>query len=217
MHEWIAVWFQWVHDWGYPGIILLMALESSVFPIPSEIVIPPAAYWATQGRFSMLGVVLAGTVGSYLGAAITYWAARWLGRPLLVRYGPYIFCPEEKLLRAERWVARYEAGGVFFARLVPVVRHLIGIPAGLIRMPFGVYSLMTVVGATLWCAVLAWFGGAILGDQPDLVQDPKRLVQVMQARSYLIGGFAVLVCALYIGVMWMTAKPSSATEDKPSG
>ena len=107
MHEWIAVWFQWVHDWGYPGIILLMALESSVFPIPSEIVIPPAAYWATQGRFSMLGVVLAGTFGSYLGAAITYWAARWLGRPLLVRYGDYNYCPQDKYLRAQRWLDRY--------------------------------------------------------------------------------------------------------------
>jgi membrane protein DedA with SNARE-associated domain len=214
MHEWIAVWFQWVHDWGYPGIILLMALESSVFPIPSEIVIPPAAYWATQGRFSMLGVVLAGTFGSYLGAAVTYWAARWLGRPLLIRYGAYFFCHEDKLLRAERWVARYEAGGVFFARLVPVVRHLIGIPAGFIRMPFGIYSLMTLIGAALWCAVLAWFGGTILGDQPDLVQDPRRLVQVMQTRSYLIGGFAVLLCALYVGVMWMTAKPATPAQGK---
>ena len=214
MHEWIGVWFQWVHDWGYPGIILLMALESSVFPIPSEIVIPPAAYWAAQGRFSMFGVVLAGTLGSYIGAAATYWAARWLGRPLLVRYGAYIFCPEDKLLRAERWMARYEAGGVFFARLVPVVRHLIGIPAGFIRMPFGIYSVMTIVGAALWCAVLAWFGGAVLGDQQDLVKDPRRLVQVMQGRSYLIGGFAVLLCVLYIGVMRLTAKPTIPARGK---
>lgn len=69
MQQWVAMWFQWVHDWGYPGIIILMAMESSILPIPSEIVIPPAAYWASQGRYSMWGVVLAGTVGSYLGAA----------------------------------------------------------------------------------------------------------------------------------------------------
>jgi membrane protein DedA with SNARE-associated domain len=214
MQEWVGVWFQWVHDWGYPGIILLMALESSIFPIPSEIVIPPAAYWAAQGRFSMVGVVLAGTVGSYLGAAITYWAARWLGRPLLLRYGSYIFCPEDKLLRAERWLGRYEAGGVFFARLVPVVRHLIGIPAGLVRMPFGVYSVMTIIGAASWCMVLAWFGAAVLGDQPDLVQDPRRLVHVMQERSYLIGGFALLLCALYLAVMRLTAKPSEPAPEE---
>jgi membrane protein DedA with SNARE-associated domain len=217
MQEWVGVWFQWVHDWGYPGIILLMALESSIFPIPSEIVIPPAAYWAAQGRYSMGGVVFAGTLGSYVGAAITYWVARWLGRSLLVRYGRYIFCPEDKLLRAERWLARYEAGGVFFARLVPVVRHLIGIPAGLVRMPFGVYSVMTIVGAALWCTVLAWFGGAILGDQPDLVRDPKRLVQVIQERSYFIGGFAVLLCILYVIVMRLTAKTSLSEQEKVGG
>jgi membrane protein DedA with SNARE-associated domain len=206
MQELIGIWFQLVHDWGYPGIILLMALESSIFPIPSEIIIPPAAYWALQGRYSMTGVILAGTFGSYLGAAATYWGARWLGRPLLIRYGSYILCPEDKLLRAERWLARYEAGGVFFARLVPVVRHLIGIPAGLVRMPFHVYSVMTIIGAAIWCIVLAWFGGTILGNDPNLVHEPGRLVRVMQERSYLIGGFAVLFCALYVVVMRVTAK-----------
>ena len=209
MHHWLSVWFQWVHDWGYPGIIIMMAMESSIVPIPSEIVIPPAAYWASQGRYSFSGVVLAGTVGSYIGAAATYWAARWIGRPLLLKYGKYVFCPETKLLRAERWLARYEAGGVFFARLVPVVRHLIGIPAGLVRMPFGTYSLMTIIGAGLWCFVLAWFGGNILGDHPDLVRDPALLVKVMQERSIWIGGFAVLLCALYVLVIKLTAKPQS--------
>ena len=206
MHSWLAVWFQWVHDWGYPGIIILMAMESSIVPIPSEIVIPPAAYWASQGRYSFLGVVLAGTIGSYIGAAATYWAARWLGRPLLLKYGKYVLFPEHKLLRAERWLARYEAGGVFFARLVPVVRHLIGIPAGLVRMPFGLYSVMTIVGAGLWCFVLAWFGGNILGDHPDLTRDPALLVKAMQERSIWIGIFAVLLCALYVLVMKLTAK-----------
>jgi membrane protein DedA with SNARE-associated domain len=206
VHQWIGVWFQWVHDWGYPGIVLLMAMESSVIPIPSEIVIPPAAYWATQGRYSLAGVVIAGTTGSYLGAAITYWVARWIGRPLMVRYGRYIFCPESKLLRAERWLSRYEAGGIFFARLVPVIRHLIGIPAGLVRMSFGVYSAMTLIGSALWCMVLAWFGASLLGGHPDLLQDPERLVQVLKQRSYLIGGFAVLLCILYVLVMRLTAR-----------
>ncbi|HZS12196.1 MAG TPA: DedA family protein [Nitrospirales bacterium] len=209
MQNWIATWFQWVHDWGYPGIVILMAMESSIVPIPSEVVIPPAAYWAAQGRFSYTGVIVAGTVGSYLGAAITYWVARIVGRPLLIRYGRYVAIPEEKLARSERWLARYEAGGVFFARLVPVVRHLIGIPAGLVRMPFGVYSLMTIVGAGLWCAVLAWFGGDLLGSQPDLLNDPTRLVTVLRDRSWLVGGFAVLLCVLYLIVMRVTAPPAT--------
>jgi membrane protein DedA with SNARE-associated domain len=212
VHQWITVWFQWVHDWGYPGIVILMAMESSIIPIPSEIVIPPAAYWATQGRYSVTGVVLAGTAGSYLGAATTYWVARWLGRPLLIQYGRYVGCPEKQLLRAERWLARYEAGGVFFARLVPVVRHLIGIPAGLVRMPFGLYSAMTLVGSALWCAVLAWFGAAVLGDHPDLMQDPARLVEVLQQRSYLLGGVALGLCVLYVMVLWLTA-PAKPTRE----
>src|SRR6185295_1822637 len=108
---------------------------------------------------------------------------------------------EHKLLRAERWLARYEAGGVFFARLVPVVRHLIGIPAGLVRMPFGVYSLMTIIGAGLCCWVLAWFGGDLLGSHPDLVNNPTLLVQVLQERSWFVGGFALVLCALYVLVM----------------
>ena len=165
MHAWIVIWFGLVRDWGYPGIVLLMAMESSVIPLPSEVVIPPAAYWAAQGKYSFWGVILAGTVGSYLGAAVMYWASRWIGRPLVVRYGKYFFIPESKLLRAERWLARYEAGGIFFARLLPVVRHLIGIPAGIVRMNFKTYSLMTIAGSALWCSVLAWFGAEVIGDQ----------------------------------------------------
>jgi membrane protein DedA with SNARE-associated domain len=214
MQSWVLVWFQWVHDWGYPGIIILMAMESSIFPIPSEVVIPPAAYWATQGRYTFTGVVVSGTVGSYIGAAATYWLARWLGRPLLIRYGRYIMCPEQKLLRAERWLARYEAGGVFFARLVPVVRHLIGIPAGLVRMSFGTYSAMTLVGSALWCWVLAWFGGALLGDRPDLMNDPSLLVQVLKEKSYLIGGAALVLCVLYVLVMRLTSRPAAAKHDQ---
>src|SRR2546426_4010950 len=115
MQQWVGVWFQWVNEWGYLGIVMLMAMESSVFPIPSEIVIPPAAYWAAQGRYSFGGVVLAGTAGSYLGAAATYLGARGLGGPLLGRYGGVLFCPEAHPLRAQRWLARDEGGGVGFS------------------------------------------------------------------------------------------------------
>ena len=133
MHHLISIWFHWVKDWGYLGVILLMAMESSIFPVPSEVVIPPAAFWAAQGQMSKWGVILAGTFGSWLGSAITYFLAAWLGRIIVVRWGKWFFISEEKLLRAEHFVHRYEAGGVFFARLLPVIRHLISIPAGLVR------------------------------------------------------------------------------------
>jgi len=209
VHQWIEVWFRWVHDWGYAGIVLLMALESSIFPIPSEVVIPPAAFWARQGRFSLAGVIIAGTLGSWIGATVTYWVARTLGRALVARYGKYFFVSEHKLERAERWLARYEAGGVFFARLVPVVRHLIGIPAGLVRMPFRTFSVMTILGAGLWCGILAWFGGRVLGDQPDLMDHPEAMVALLHRHSLELGGFVLILAILYVIVMRLTARSAS--------
>src|SRR3954469_16157005 len=114
MHRLLEVWFGWVLHGGYLGIVVLMAMESSIFPVPSEIVIPPAAFLAAQGHLSFAGVVIAGTVGSYLGAAITYWVSRLVGRPLVMRYGRYFLLGPDKIARAEVWLARYEAGGIFF-------------------------------------------------------------------------------------------------------
>ena len=136
MHALIALWFGWVRDWGYLGVIVLMALESTVLPVPSEVVIPPAAYWVSQGHMTLTGVILAGTLGSFLGSAISYWMARFVGRFAVTKYGKRFLVTEEKLARAERFLQRYELGGVFFARLLPVVRHLISIPAGILRMGF---------------------------------------------------------------------------------
>ncbi|MBI3596191.1 MAG: DedA family protein [Nitrospirae bacterium] len=210
MHAWIVIWFGLVRDWGYPGIVLLMAMESSVLPLPSEVVIPPAAYWAAQGKYNFWGVILAGTVGSYLGAAVMYWASRWIGRPLVVRYGKYFFIPESKLLRAERWLARYEVGGIFFARLLPVVRHLIGLPAGIVRMNFRTYSFMTIVGSAVWCTVLAWFGAEVIGDRPELLNNPQQMIQVLTDRFHWFVGLILLLTVLYIVVMRLTAKPELA-------
>src|SRR3990172_7154565 len=210
MHRLLTLWFGWVHL----GIIVLMAMESTIFPVPSELVIPPAAYWAVQGRFTLWGVVLAGTVGSALGAGLTYWAARWLGRPLVVRYGPYLGISESQLLKAERWLARYEAGGVFFARLLPVVRHLIGIPPGIVRMDFRIYSLMTLFGSAIWCWVLAWFGSRVMGDRPELLNDPEQMIRVLADRFHWFVGLVLLLCILYLIVMRLTANPKSMQQEQ---
>src|ERR1700724_632693 len=97
MHHLLEVWVGWVLHGGYAGIIVLMAMESSIFPVPSEVVIPPAAFLAAQGKLSFTGVVLAGTLGSYLGAAITYWVSRVIGRPLIVKYGHFVLLKPGKL------------------------------------------------------------------------------------------------------------------------
>src|ERR1043166_3752602 len=110
---------------------------------------------------SLAGVVIAGTLGSWFGSAIMYWVARWLGRPAVLRWGKYFFVPPDKLARAEVFLRRYEAGGIFFARLLPVIRHLISIPAGIVRMDFLKFSLLTLIGAGAWCSVLAWLGGRV--------------------------------------------------------
>jgi membrane protein DedA with SNARE-associated domain len=154
---------------GYWLIAGLMALESTFVPIPSEVIIPPAAYLAhTQGEMSLLGIVLAGTTGSWVGAAIMYWGSRLLGRPLVLALGPHLGISAAKVEMAERWVARYESAGVFFSRLLPVIRHLIGIPVGILRMDFRWYALATLAGALLWCSVLAWLGET-LGQHPELL------------------------------------------------
>ena len=154
---------------GYWLIAGLMALESTIVPIPSEVIIPPAAYLAhTQGQFSFTGVVLAGTGGSFLGASLMYWAARLLGHPLIVRLGRYVRLGQAKIEMAERWCTRYGPAGVFFARLLPVIRHLIGIPTGILRMDFRRYALATLLGSLIWCWLLAWLGLAV-GQHPELL------------------------------------------------
>jgi membrane protein DedA with SNARE-associated domain len=182
---------------GYPLIAALMAMESTVLPIPSELVIPFAAQRAQAGgNLSMAGVVLAGTIGSWVGATVMYWVCRWAGRPLVLRYGGYVFVPEAKVRAAEHWAARFGPFGVFLARLLPVVRHLIGIPMGIIAMDFRWYSLFTLLGSALWCAVLAWVG-VKMGAQADL----------HKVTLWLGGLFAILGLLYYFLVHRFMKKP----------
>ena len=211
LHELLQVWFGWVRDGGYLGIIALMAMESSIFPVPSEIVIPPAAFWASQGRMSLTGIVLAGTFGSWVGSAITYWVSRWIGRAVILRWGKLIFIKPDSLDRAEHFVARYEVGGVFFARLLPVLRHLVSIPAGIARMSFGVFSLVTILGAAIWCSVLAWFGARITAAHPDLMQDPEALMRMVKQEGQWIVGAVLVLGVLYVLVMYMTSRKPAAS------
>lgn len=197
-HSLFTLWFQLVHDWGYWGVFALMALESTVFPLPSEVVVPPAAYWAEQGRMHFWGVVLASTLGSWAGSAVSYWVARRLGRPLIIRYGRFVFVPEKKWLLAERWIQRYSGPGIFFARLLPVVRHLVSLPAGAARMPFALFSGMTLAGSFAWSWVLAWFGARVLADEPRLLQDPEALSHVLREKLLWFVAAAAVLFGLYL-------------------
>jgi membrane protein DedA with SNARE-associated domain len=206
MHHLLEVWVGWVLHGGYLGIVILMAMESSIFPVPSEVVIPPAAFLAAQGHLNFTGVIIAGTVGSYLGSAITYWVSRLLGRPLVLRYGRFILLTPEKLERAEVWLERYEGGGVFFARLLPVVRHLISIPAGLVQMGFATFSLVTIAGSAIWCCVLAYIGNEAFRAEPQLLDDPEAMVRFIKGQSHWLILFVVLFASLYLLTLRLTSR-----------
>lgn len=199
MHEMLHSAFVWmmelVRDWGYAGVAFLMALESSIFPVPSEVVVPPAAFWASQGTMNIYLVVLAGTVGSWIGSAATYWVSYYLGRPLVFRYGKYFGFSAEKLLMAENWVRLYGTEGIFFARLLPVVRHLISIPAGICRMPFAPFSAATTIGAAIWCSILAWFGTKII--TPGMLEDAGKMVDEVKHQMHWIVALICLIAFLY--------------------
>jgi len=209
LHSLLASWFHFVQDWGYVGVFLLMALESSVVPIPSEIVMPPAAYWASQGTMSFWGVVLAGTAGSYFGSIVSYIVARTVGGPIVNRYGKYFLLSPDKIAMAEAWVLRYGVFGIFVARLLPVVRHLISIPAGILKMNVPKFSIATTVGAFAWCAILSWFGAKVIGDRPDLLETPEAMVAVCRDKLHWFVGGVLAFAAAYAVVIYFRRRLTS--------
>ena len=188
---------------GYWLVAALMALESSVVPVPSELVVPPAAHLAaTRGNMTVAGVVIAATAGSWLGATLMYWLARALGRPLLIRYGALFGISARRIAAAESWSRRFGPYGVFASRLLPVIRHLIGIPAGLLRLDFRWYSLVTIAGSAIWCSVLAWVG-------VKAGQDPELMRGSLSHLTAWIGGGLVLLGVLYYLLVHRYFRPSS--------
>ncbi len=177
---------------GYAVIVLLMAIESSIAPLPSEVVIPPAAHLAYthQIPLTLWGIVLAGAIGSWLGATVMYWASRLAGRPLVMRYGRLVLITPEKIEGAERWAAHYGSMGIFISRMLPVVRHLIGIPAGIVRMDYLKFSIFTVLGSGIWCSVLCYLG-------VKAGQDEQLLRGELHHVTLWLGGVMLVLGGLY--------------------
>jgi membrane protein DedA with SNARE-associated domain len=155
---------------GYPGIFLLMAMESSVIPIPSELVMPPAGYLAQQGRMNIWVAIFMGTFGSLVGAYANYYAAHYLGRPLVLKYGKYVWITEEKFAKVEQYFRDHGEISTFIGRLLPVVRHLISLPAGLANMNHVKFTLYTLAGAGIWVTILTWIGYFIGANQELIMQ-----------------------------------------------
>jgi membrane protein DedA with SNARE-associated domain len=154
-HQWLE---QGLAHLGYWQIFLLMAMESSVLPVPSELVMIPAGYLARRGQLDPLLAVAAGGAGSLLGASVNYLAGRTLGRAFLLRYGRYLLISERKYHEAEALFLRNARIATFVGRLLPAVRHFISLPAGVFGMAPPIFALITLAGASLWCAVLVTVG-----------------------------------------------------------
>ncbi len=152
-----------ISDSGYWGIILAMSIESACIPLPSEIIMPFSGYLVSTGTFNLLGVSLAGAFGCLVGSTLAYWVGVWGGRPFLSRYGKYVLISHRDLDAADRWFSRYGDWGIFFSRLLPIIRTFISLPAGISRMNFPKFALYTFLGSLPWCFALAYVG-KILGE-----------------------------------------------------
>lgn len=188
---------------GYLGIVLLMAMVSSGVPIPSEVIMSFSGYLVTLGRFSLIGVVIAGVIGENIGAAIGYEIGKRGGRPLLERYGRYVLVDAHHLDLAERFFARWGSVAALVGRLLPVVRAFVAIPAGLGRMNRFHFHLYTSIGSAIWCGGLAWLG-MTLGRKWD--SDP-RLKEIFHSFDLLIG--ALLVAGV-VTVLWFKLRGKRA-------
>ncbi len=181
---------QWLLDlfrgMGYPGIVVLMAVESSILPLPSELVMPPAGYLAAKGEMNFVVAVACGVLGSMLGALANYGLAHWLGRAFFLRLGKYVLITERALDRSERYFAAHGEISTFLGRMLPVVRHLISIPAGVARMHLGRFVVFTGLGALVWCTILTWIGWFI-GSREDVI------LEVLNEEASRYAGRAVLV------------------------
>ncbi|HJE03102.1 Inner membrane protein YqjA [Aliarcobacter thereius] len=178
-----------VQDFGYLGIFIMMFLESSFFPFPSEVVMIPAGYLAFKGEMSIFLVVLFGILGSLAGGLFNYFFALKFGRTFLLRYGKYFFISEETIIKMEKFFERHGHISTFFGRLIPVVRQYISLPAGLSKMNIALFSIFTSLGAGIWVIILTLLG-YFLGGNEELIKD--YLHQIIIALLILIAIFSYI-------------------------
>jgi len=171
---------------GYPVLFILMALESMIAPIPSEAVMPFAGYLAANARFSFLGVILVSSLASVLGSLVSYWMGIFGGRRFILRFGKYLLLDEEHLEWTEKWFKKSGEKTIFISRFVPVVRHLISIPAGIGRMNLKKFILYTFFGATLWNAFLAWLG-LLLKERWEIIHHYSSQIDIIIVALLVIG------------------------------
>jgi membrane protein DedA with SNARE-associated domain len=208
LHQFIDWILATVGTWGYAGIFVLMGLESTVLPIPSELVVIPAGYLAYQGKMNAVAIFLASTLGSLTGAFINYALALWVGRPFLERYGRWFFVRPHLLHKTDAFFNRHGAISTFTGRLVPGIRHLISLPAGLTRMNPLTFAVYTTLGAGIWSAVLVSLGYFIGGNE-TMIQENLHLVT-----AALVALVALILVAYVLWQRRRATVPDALAPDK---
>lgn len=193
---------------GYAGIVLLMAVESACIPLPSEIILPFSGYLILSGRFNLWGVALAGALGCNLGSLVAYYAGAYGGRSFLLKYGRYLLVSRGDMDMADRWFERYGQWTVFFARLLPVIRTFIALPAGIMRMDVRKFHVYTFLGSFPWCLALA-YAGYELGVHWDALRP------YFHKFDFLIGGLLLLGAAAFLWHHLRNGRGEDAGPDAP--
>jgi membrane protein DedA with SNARE-associated domain len=171
---------------GYPGVLILMAFESMVLPVPSEAVMPFAGFLIAEGEFTFAGVIFFSTLGSIIGSLISYYIGAWGGRPILRRYGRYLLLNNHHLDLTEKFFKSRGEITIFICRFIPVVRHLISIPAGIGKMDIGKFILFTAAGTLLWNSFLAYIG-YLLGSNWEIVLGYSSLIDIAALLAIVLG------------------------------
>lgn len=176
---------------GYFGVFVLMALESMIAPVPSELVMPFAGFLVAAGDMNFAMVILFSSLGSIFGSLLSYYVGRFGGNKLVLKFGRFLLLDEEDLMKTEKWFSKKGEMTVFISRFIPVVRHLISIPAGVGKMDIRKFSLYTIVGATLWNTFLAYLG-YLLGKNWGVVRQYSEYISIPVAVIILLlGGYFV--------------------------
>jgi len=175
-----------VSSLGYWGIALGMAIESANIPLPSEVILPFGGYLVSTGQLNFFGAAMAGTVGGLFGSIISYGIGYWGGRPFLLKYGPYVGFSQKHFYQAEKWFLRYGEATVFFARLLPIVRTFISLPAGISRMNFFRFVFYSFMGSLPWCFLLVYIG-VKLGDNWTAIEPWFHRFDIVIAAVIIVG------------------------------
>jgi membrane protein DedA with SNARE-associated domain len=187
---------------GYAGVVGLMALESACIPLPSEVIMPFAGYLASTGRFSLIGAAFAGAIGCNVGSTAAYLVGAYGGRAAVLRWGGYVLLNRRELERVDNYFARYGGASVFIARLLPIVRTFISLPAGITHMPFVRFQIYTFVGSCPWCFALAYLGyrlGKAWNTNPAMQRFFQRF-------DWVVVGLLAAGFAYYIYNRWRAAR-----------